>query len=197
MIAHRSVTSCATLPIPSLGARKDVSPPLLDFFAVLMSPSLCTLQDVSALRSPNDLALRVTGHECASLAGVVSPSSINNAALPPTAFAATSQTEPTTTDSRKINAQPTDTTATSNISGDGDGSISDHYRAYDPGGDRLSNTIEGTPACNEADSTHAMKATTCARRSQHARDEADSTCSYSDSSRSILCFGNCRNTIVT
>jgi hypothetical protein len=48
--------------------------------------------------------------------------------LPPTAFAATSQTEPTTTDSCKINAQPTNKTATTNISSDSDCGISSHYR---------------------------------------------------------------------
>jgi hypothetical protein len=113
-----------------------------------------------------------------------SPSSTNNAALPPTAFAATSRAEPTTTDSRKINAQPTNKTATSNISGDGDGGICDHYRAYDPGGDRLNSTIEGTPACDEGDSTRAMKATTCAQqRRQHMHGEGDNACTAKATTR--------------
>ena len=85
MTDHHSVTSCATLLIPSLGTQKDVS--LLDFFGVLMTHS---------------------------------PTGRSN----------------------------------------GDRSISDNYLAYDPGGDRLSNMIKGTPACDEGDSTHAMKVTT-------------------------------------
>ena len=114
------MTSYTTLLIPLLSAWKDVSPPLHDFFAILMSPSLCTLQDMSPLRSLtlfrslNDLlALCATGHECTSLDSIVSPishllhtppSSTNNAMLPLTIFAATSPAELTTTDSCKINA---------------------------------------------------------------------------------------------
>jgi hypothetical protein len=56
--------------------------------------------------------------------------------------------------------QLTNKTATSNISSNSNSSISDHYWVYDPGGDRLNNTIEGTPACDEGNSTHVMKVTT-------------------------------------
>jgi hypothetical protein len=76
---------------------------------------------------------------CASLAGFVSPascttslSSTNKAALPLPAFAATSQAELTTTDSHKINAQPTNKTTISNINSNGDGSLSNHDHMYDP-----------------------------------------------------------------
>jgi hypothetical protein len=80
--------------------------------------------------------------------------------LPPTAFAATSQAKPTTTDNCKINAQPTNKTATSNISSDGNSSISNHYQAYNPGSNGLNNMIEGTLAYDEGDSMHAMMVTT-------------------------------------
>jgi hypothetical protein len=77
----------------------------------------------------------------------------NNAALPASTLAATSQAKPTTTDSRETNAQPTNSTTTGNISGDGNSSISHHYYTYNPAGDRLINMIEGTPARDEGDSS--------------------------------------------
>jgi hypothetical protein len=86
---------------------------------------------------------------------------ILNAALPTTALAATSEAKTATANSRKINTQPTSKTATSNISSDGDGGISDHYQAYDPGGNRLNNTDRRHPSMR--------------RRRQHAHDEGDNT----------------------
>jgi hypothetical protein len=98
-------------------------------------------------------------------------------ALPSTAFTATSQAEPTTTDNCKINTQPTNKTATSNISSNGDSSISDHYQAYDPGSDRLNNTIEGTPVYDKGDSMCAMTVTThTQQRQQHVHIKGNNTC---------------------
>jgi hypothetical protein len=72
--------------------------------------------------------------------------------------------------------QLTNKTATSNISSDGDGSISNHYWVYNPGGNRLNNTIEGTPTCDEGNSMHVMKVTTHARRrQQHACNKGNNT----------------------